>query len=351
MDRATGLRVGARTPVTQTRHSRRQFLQAAGGLGVCAASVAVLSGCGIQGPQPPKVVRIGYLSKADSHSAPYFEAFRRELRELGWVEGQNLAIEFRLGEEKSLAELAGELVALKVDVIVARCTPETKAAKQATSTIPIVMLALTGDPIGTGVVDSLSRPGGNVTGLTILAPELTGKRVELLKEAIPKVSRTAVLWNAAIPESSVDLREMQVTARALNVEFQLAEVQGAGDFDGAFDAVSRTGADALTTLLGTLGTTHQTQITEFAAKSRLPAMYEVREFVEVGGLMSYGPSLADLYRRAAAYVDKIVKGAKPADLPVERPTWFELVVNLNTAQALGLTLPQSFVMHADELIQ
>lgn len=345
--------VAGRAPGDGGRPSRRRFLRGMAGLGLSASAVGLLAGCGAdssRASRPAKVARIGYLSKADSHSAPYFEAFRRGLREHGWIEGENIAIEQRLGEDKSLTDLAAELVRLPVDVIVARCSPETRAAKQVTSTVPIVMMALTGDPIGTGVVASLTRPGGNVTGLTVVAPELSGKRVELLKQAFPAASRAAVLWNAAIPESTFDLREMQVAARAQNVEFQLLEVRAAGDLDGAFQAVSRERADALFTLLGSLGTTNRARIVDFAATARLPAMYEVQEFVDAGGLMAYGPSLPDLYRRAATYVDKVLRGARPADLPVERPSRFDLVINQRTAQGLGFSLPQSVLQQATEVI-
>jgi putative ABC transport system substrate-binding protein len=316
---------------------RRRFISAVT-FSLLAAPLAVEA-------QPAgKVPRIGFLvaaSASDSAYARLIEAFRQGLRDLGYVEGRNIVIEYRYAGEKyeRLPALAAELVRLKVDVIVSHGTPGPLAAKQATSAIPIVMTSA-GDPVGSGLVSSLVRPGGNVTGLSLMVPELGGKRLQLLKEILPGLSRVAVLWNAAVPYASLVARETEATATMLGVQLQSLVVRGPDDFAGALTAVE----DPLTI-------TKRTQIVDFAAKSRLPAIYGVKEFVDAGGLMSYGANLADLYRRAATYVDKILKGAKPADLPVQQPTKFEFVINLKTAKALGLTIPPSVLLRADEVIQ
>ena len=292
-------------------------------------------------------------SASDSAYARLIEAFRQGLRDLGYVEGRNIVIEYRYADEKyeRLPALAAELVRLKVDVIVSHGTPGPLAAKQATSAIPIVMTSA-GDPVASGLVSSLARPGGNVTGLSLMVPELGGKRVQLLKEILPGLSRVAVLWNAANPYASLVVREMEIAATTLGVQLQSLVVRGPDDFEGALAAATTGRAGALTAVEDPLTITKRTQIVDFAAKSRLPAIYGVKEFVDAGGLMSYGAHLADLYRRAAAtYVDKILKGAKPADLPVQQPTKFEFVINLKTAKALGLTIPQSVLLRADEVIQ
>ena len=302
-----------------------------------------------------KVPRIGFLvaaSASDSAYARLIEAFRQGLRDLGYVEGRNIFIEYRYAGEKyeQLAALAAELVRLKVDVIVSHGTPGPSAAKQATSTIPIVMTGA-GDPVGSGLVASLAQPGGNVTGLSLLAPELGGKRLQLLKELLPGLSRVAVVWNAANPYASLVMRETEAAATTLGVQLQSLVVRGPEDFEGVLAAATRGRAGALIAVEDPLTITKRTQIVDFAAKSRLPAIYGVKEFVDVGGLMSYGAHLADLYRRAATYVDKILKGAKPADLPVQQPTRFEFVINLKTAKALGLTIPQSVLIRADQVIE
>ncbi len=304
--------------------------------------------------QPGKVPRIGFLwasSPSDPASQRYREVFRRGLRDLGYIEGQNIAIESRSAEGKydRLPGLAAELVRLQVDVIVA-VGAAAPAAKQATTTTPIVMVGA-GAAVEAGLVASLARPGGNITGLTQMLPELTAKRLELLKEAVPKVSRVAVLWNSANPVKALDWREIQVAARALGVTLQSVEVQEPDEFDRALAAIPRGHPDALITLDDSLTFLHRTRIVNVAAKSRLPAMYGLTAFAEAGGLMAYGPNVPDLFRRAATFVDKILKGAKPADLPVEQPTRFELVVNLKTAKALGLTIPQSVLIRADQVIQ
>ncbi len=283
------------------------------------------------------------------------EAFRQGLRDLGYVEGRNLVIEYRFAEGKSerVPSLAAELVALKVDVIVAVTTPEALAAKKATRTLPIVFVAAA-DPVTSGLVSSLARPGGNVTGLSSFFPELVGKRLELLTQAVPGVSRVAVLWHPGfLPERTEKdmLKGAEVTAQALGVRLQFLEARGPADFDRAFSEMTRARAGALTVLGTTMLFNERRRLVDLATKSRLPAVYPWREGVDAGGLMAYGPNIPDLFRRAATYVDKILKGAKPSDLPVEQPTKFELVINLKTAKALGLTIPPSLLGRADEVLQ
>jgi|SRR5437867_4962784 len=300
-----------------------------------------------------KVARIGLLSQGSPTSGQHIrEAFRQGLREVGYVDGQNIVIEYRYAEGKAerLPDLAAELVSLKVDVIVAGGTPAPLAAKHATRTIPIVMAAA-GDPVGSGLVASLARPGGNVTGLGALSPELGGKRLQLLKEVVPGVSRVAVLWNAANPYAVLVARETEAAARTLGVQAQSLEVRGPDDFENALPAAIRGGAGALIVVEDPLTFQYRMRIADFAARNRLPAIDGYREYAEAGALMAYGANLADLYRRAATYVDKILKGAKPADLPVEQPTKFELVINIKTAKALGLTIPPSLLLRADQVIE
>ena len=306
-----------------------------------------------QAQQPNKVPRIGYLSAlsrpADSYRS---EAFRQGLRELGYVEGKNITIEYRYAEGKldRLPDLAAELVRLKVDMIVTQSTLDAYAARQSTSTIPILMTA-SGDAVGTGLVASLAHPGGNVTGLTSLSRELSGKRLELLKEAVRGLSRVAVLWNAADPDKARDVEETQVQAKTLGLELQSIEIRGPDDFDGAFQTATRKRAGALLTLADSLTINHQSLIVYLAAKSRLPTMHEQREFVEAGGLMSYGPSVLGLFRHVATYVDKILKGRKPDDLPVEQPMKFEFIINLKAAKQIGLTIPPNLLVRADRVIR
>ena len=301
--------------------------------------------------QQPQVPRIGILSSF-SDPDPQVAALKQGLRELDWVEGQNVGVEYRYANNhlEQYPHLAAELVRVKVDVIVAGGEAGIRAARDATSTIPIVM-ANSGDPVGIGLIASLSRPGGNVTGLSLLAPDLGGKRLELLKETVPKVSRVGVLWNPTNAVEALELKSTEVAARAVGVIVTSHEVRAPADFDRAFAAIGRERPTALITLADPLTRGHKTQLAEFAAKSRLPMIAETRDFAEAGGLMSYGASLRDLYRRAATYVDKILKGAKPCDLPIEQPTKFELVVNLKTAKALGLKMPQSVLLRADEVLQ
>jgi len=304
--------------------------------------------------QPAKVPsRIGFLGATSSTAnAPLRDAFRQGLHELGYVEGANIIIEYRHADGRSerFPELAAELVRLKVDVIVTGAVGTTKAAQQATSTIPIVMANIGADPVGMGLVTSLARPGGNVTGLTNIAPELSPKRLELLKEAFPRVSRIAVFRNPTNPSHEVHVKEIEVTARALGLRLQPVEVQGPGDFDKVFSAITKERAHALLTIPDPLINLEERRIADFAAKSRLPAMYHRSEAVDAGGLMAYGANYVDLFRRAASYVDRILKGAKPADLPVERPTKFELIINLKTAKALGVKIPAHLLMEADKVI-
>ena len=303
--------------------------------------------------QPAKVPRIGFLgSGSPATYGALVDAFRQGLRELGYVEGQNVVMDLRWAEGRfeRLPALAEELVRLKVDVILTHGTPGPLAAKQATTTIPIVV-AVAADPVGNGLVASLARPGGNITGLSLLAPELGGKRLQLLKEVVPAVSRVAILWNAANPAPALVVKETEVAARSLGVRLQSLEVRGPDDYARAFQAAISGRAGALIAVEDPLVLTHQARIVEFAAKRRLPAMYPNREYVDAGGLMSYGANLRDLFRRAATYVDKILKGAKPADLPVEQPTTFDLFVNLKTAKALRLTIPRSVLIRADRVIQ
>jgi len=306
--------------------------------------------------QPRKVPRIGYISSGDLGSeSTRAEAIRLGLRERGYIEGQNIAIEYRYAEGKQdrFSELVAELVRLKVDVIVVTGgTQWVRAAKSATKTISIVMVGLGGDPVEAGLVESLARPGGNVTGITNLNRELGGKRLELLKEAVPKVSRVAVLYEAIGPATLIEVKEvLPVAARALRVTIQPWEVRGTDDFDKVFAAINKERPDGLLVLGGPLMNPNVKRIVSFALKSRLPSMYNTREVVDAGGLMSYGADLADSYRRVAYFVDRILKGAKPADLPVEQPTKFELVINLKTAKQIGVTIPQSLLYRADKVIK
>jgi len=304
---------------------------------------------------PEKVPRVGYLiagSRSDPQRQRLAEAFRQGLRELGYVEGQNVAIESRWAEGKDdrFPALAADLVRSKVDVIVTQSGAATQAAQQATRTIPIVM-ALSNDAVGSGLVASLARPGGNVTGLTVMVPDLAGKQLQLLKEVVPEVSRVALLTNPANPASAPFLREAEAAARALGVRLQTLEARDPQEIDSAFAAMTRERAGALVVLTDSIFTNQRRQIAELAAERRLPAVYGNTEHAEAGGLVAYGANFLDLERRAATYVDKILKGAKPADLPVEQSTKFDLVINLKTAKTLGLTIPASLLSRADEVIQ
>jgi len=302
--------------------------------------------------QPTKIPRIGFLLAASaSFYSVRVEAFRQRLRELGNVEGKTIFIEYRYADGKSerLPDLAAELVRLKVDLIVTSGSA-LLAAKKASATIPIVF-AGHNDPIGTGLESSLARPGGNITGLSNMASDLDGKRLELLKEAFPKVARVAFLWDPSSTRGNLTLTEMEAAANALGLKIISLEVRSPDDFDSAFARAKRDGAQAFITTPGGLVNAQQRQVLDFAAKNRLPAMYPDSEFVESGGLMSYAANFPDLFRRAADFVDKILKGAKPADIPVEQPTKFEFVVNLKTAKQIGVTIPPSVVARADRVIR
>jgi putative ABC transport system substrate-binding protein len=306
--------------------------------------------------QPKKVIRIGYLSSGNSASeSARAEGIQLALRELGYIEGQNIAIEYRYaeGNQDRFPELAAQLVRLKVDVIVAAGGVTTiRPAMNATKTIPIVMVGGGTDPVREGLVESLARPGGNFTGLTLLGRELGGKRLELLKEAVPKLARVAVLYDPATPGSVLEVKEiLPVAARALGLTVQSWEVRAADGFEKVFAALNKERPDGLYVTTGGLITANQKRIVGFALKSRVPSMYGRREFVDVGGLMSYGADLSDSYRRVATYVDKILKGAKPGDLPIEQPTKFELVINLKTANQSGVTIPQKVLARADKVIR
>ncbi len=300
-----------------------------------------------------KVPRIGILwAYSPPVVSPFAEAFRQGLRGLGYVEGQNIVLEERWAEGRfdRLPSLAAELVRLNVDIIVTASTPAVQAAQQATRTIPIVM-TLVADPVESGIVGSLARPGGNVTGLSLMHPEVSGKRLALLKEVIPKLSRVAVFSSSSTASYRVVLRETEAAARALGMQLQVVEVRGPADLDGAFSAITRDRVGALVVLPDPMFRNQQRRVLDLAAKNRLPAMYWSRDLAEAGGLMAYGANFPDVCRQAAAFVDKILKGAKPAELPIEQPVKFELVINLRTAKALGLTIPQTLLLRADQVIE
>jgi ABC-type uncharacterized transport system substrate-binding protein len=324
---------------------RRQFITLLGGAAAWPLSA--------RAQQAQRVPRIGVLLPGTRSSfAVRVEALRQGLQQLGYVEGRTIALEWRFADEKfdRLPDLATDLAALPVDIIVANGTPATRAAKGATSLIPIVMVSVS-DPVSTGLVASLARPGGNVTGLSIFGPDLSGKRLELLKEAVAKLTRVAALFNPTNGTSHLELREMQAAARTLNVELRSVEVSTPNTMEIAFGAVMRENAEAFVVLTDGLLFSERKAIADLAAKHRLPGIYWEPEFSRAGGLMSYGPSSTDLSRRSAGYVDQIIKGASPADLPVQQPTKFELVINLKTAKALGLEIPPTLLARADEVIE
>ena len=326
--------------------TRRAFIGTLAG-GLLAAPLAA------EAQAAGKVTRIGVLeTESMASNAANLDAFRQGLRELGYIEGQNFVIEYRSadGRGERFPDLAAELVRLKVDVILTRGTPAVIAAKNATRTIPVVMAA-SGDPVLSGVVASLARPGGNVTGLSAIVVDVSGKRLELLREVIPGVSRIVGLFNISNPNDALQWKETEIAASSLRVQLQLLDVRKPGDFGRAFDAATKQRAGALVVGADALAWANRRSIVDLAAKNRLPAIYVAREFVDAGGLIGYGVSYPHLYHRAASFVDKILKGAKPADLPIEQPTEFELVVNLKTAKALGLTIPPSLLGRADEVIQ
>jgi len=321
---------------------------------ICLLTTALLSIVPfVEAQQAPKVPGIGYLTLGSSSpTSSNLDAFRQGLRNLGYVEGQNIHVEYRYagGKVERLAELATELVSLKVDVIVAGNTQAIDAARRATKTIPIVF-PVTFDPVASGFVASLARPGGNLTGLTTLNQEVAGKRVELLKEVIPRISRIAVLWNPTNSGSVFALKETETAANHLGIRLQILEVRSADELEGAFRAAIKEQAGALIVMPDNLFNNLPGRIADFATKNRLPTMSGDSESVNAGGLMYYGANLSDLFRRAATYVDKILKGAKPADLPVEQPMKFELVINLKTAKQIGLTIPPNVLARADRVIR
>jgi putative ABC transport system substrate-binding protein len=323
---------------------RRHFLT---GLGVLLASPLVARA------QPAeKVPRVGFLLGFSPGPSREVDAFQRGLRELGYIEGQNIAIEYRYarGQVERLPDLAAELVRLKPDVIVAPYTPPALAAKRATTTIPIVF-AVVADAIGAGLIANLARPGGNITGLTSTGAELGGKRLELLKHVVSKVSRVAVLYNPADQSNVLVLKQLQESAPNLGLTLQPLAIRGPGDFEGAFSATTRERTHAMFGAPGVLTSEHKEVLVGLAAKRRVPALWGHREFVDAGGLMSYAVNFYDQIRQTAVYVDKILKGARPGDLPVEQPTKYELVINLRTAKALRLTIPQSVLLQADQVLE
>jgi putative tryptophan/tyrosine transport system substrate-binding protein len=323
---------------------RRQFITLLGG----AAAWPLAA----RAQQVPRLPTIGFLGSATpSAQSQWVAALVQRLREVGWIEGRNIAIEYRWGEGRAerFAEVAAEFVRLKVDVIVTSGTPPVLAAKQATGVIPIIFAAA-GDPVGTGLVASLARPGGNVTGLSIQAPDLAGKRLELLREVVAGLRRVAVIGNVGNPLSVLEMHEVQAAAKTLGLETAVLEIRRAEDIAPAFEAL-KSGAQALCVVFDPLMTTNRIRINTLALGARLPTMHGLRDYVEAAGLMSYAANIPDLFRRAADYVDKILRGAKPADLPIEQPTKFELVVNLTTAKAIGLTIPPTLLARADEVIE
>jgi ABC-type uncharacterized transport system substrate-binding protein len=323
---------------------RREFITLLGGVVVASWPLAV------RAQQTTKLRSLGFLTAG--RDSPGLPALLERLRQLGWIEGKTIVIEYRYAENRNdrLPELAAELVRLNVDVIVAAGTLAPLAAKRATATIPIVMTSA-GDPLGTRLVSGLARPGGNVTGLSLMSPDISGKRLELIEQIVPDIARVAIIWNATNPYPALVFGQTESAARQLNIVVQSLEVRTPDDVNSALEAAVREKANALITVEDPLTVNYRKQIADFAAKNRLPTMSGLREYVDAGGLLSYGPALGDLYRRAAGYVDKILKGAKPSELPVEQPTKFELVINLKTANALGLTIPPDMLAIADAVIE
>jgi putative ABC transport system substrate-binding protein len=319
-------------------------------LGLAAAGV-IPTPAAARAQQTGKSHRIGFLSTRSGLSEQD-EVFRQGLRELGYVEGRNLIIEYRwaAGKEERIAELAADLVRLKVEIIVAAGGPSIEAAKRATSTIPIVMAAVA-DPVGLHLVDSIARPGGNVTGLTLMSTELAAKKLQLLREFLPKATRVAILSGGSVSAMSLYLEQMRAAAQQMGIQLFVQEVGEAGQLPAAFAAMQRDRVHALIVRISTLILDQRQRVADLAAQHRLPAMYETRSFVDAGGLVSYGPNVPEMYRRAAFYVDRILRGAKPADLPIEQPTKFELIINLQAAKAIGLTIPQALLVRADQVIQ
>jgi putative ABC transport system substrate-binding protein len=318
---------------------------------VLLIGLVLASGHLAEAQQGKKIARIGFLTTGGAEN-PSTLYFRQGLRELAYIEGKNVLVEYRYAEggSQQLSEFAEELVRLKVDVIVTSATEPSLIAQRATRTIPIVMGG-GGDPVGAGLVDSLARPGGNITGVTSISSDLSGKRLELLKEAFPKMSPVAVLWLPTATGNKQQMKETEAAADSLRLPLQPAAVERPNDFESAFSAIIRGSARSLIVLSSPMFASHRSRIADLAAKSRLPAIYPDSNYVEAGGLMSYGPNLSEQYRRVVVYVDKILKGAKPADLPVERPMKFELVINLKTAKQIGLTIPPNVLARADKVIK
>jgi putative ABC transport system substrate-binding protein len=331
------------------RHGRRQLLQGS----LALAGFSLLLAAKASGQQAAKVPRIGFLAVGSREGRAFLiEGFLQGLRERGYVAGQSIVIEYRFSEDRDdrLPALAAELVALKVQLILASGTPASFAAKQATSTIPIVMGGIAADPVETGLVASLARPGGNITGMSMMTAPLGGKRLELLKRTIPGLARVAVFWNPPNPAYGPILKELEAAAQTLGLKLLRLEVRVPGDFEGAFEAATRQRVGALILPGDPLVSNRPKMVADLALKYRLPTMMDIKEFVEAGGLLSLGLDLVDSYRRAATYVDKILKGANPADLPMEQPAKFDLFVNLKTARALGLTVPQWVLLQATQVI-
>ncbi len=329
--------------------NRRRILQGS----LVLAGLSLLPGCE-KGPKAPRIPRIGFLAVGSREGRAFLiEGFLQGLLEHGYVEGQNIVIEYRFSGDRNdrLPELAAELVALKVDLIVASGSPASFAAKQATNTIPIVMGSLNADPVATGLIASLAHPGGNITGITEMAPQLSGKRLQLLKETMPSVSRVAVFWNPLNPAYDPILKDLDSAAQTMGTQLQRLEVRVPEDFDGAFEAATRQRAGALILPGDPLVTNRPKMVADLALKHRLPTIVENKEMAAAGALLSLGPNIVDSYRRSATHVDKILKGAKPGDLPMEQPTKLDLVVNLKTARALGITIPQSVLAQATQVIQ
>jgi putative ABC transport system substrate-binding protein len=332
------------------RLSRRAFISSLAAL--AAGSVTALKPHNARAQQPGSPRRIGVLAGGFTPENKEAQAFRQGLRDAGYAEGRDVVIEWRYvgGDYARVPALVADLVQLKVDVIVVTNTPAALAVKRATSTIPIV-LASVGDPVGSGLVTSLAHPGSNVTGLSLMIAELSAKRLQLLKEAIPRLTRVAVLWNPDTPPHTKVVEDLKAGAPSLSIELKFVSARTPAEFGPAFSAVSRAHAQALYVLEDPVFFTHRMTLLKLALKARLPVLYGERNFPDAGALMSYGPNTEDLFRRSAGYVDKILKGAKPGDLPIEQPTKFELVVNLKTAKALGITIPQSILLRADEVIR
>jgi len=337
-------------------NNRKSKIQNPKWMGLLSVLVFLVGCAGMaDAQQAKKIHRVGFLSQYSPSNTTFrawHQAFQQGLRDFGWVEGKNISIEYQYaeGRDDRLPDLAAELVRLKVDIIVAATAIDAQAAKNATRTIPIVMAAA-GDPLATGLVESLARPGGNITGLSQMSPDLAGKRLELLKEIVPKLSRVAVLWNPQTPTSKLAWKESQLPARELGVQLHSLEVLSPNDFDKAFEDATRARAGALAVMPDVVFVTNLKRIADLAAKSRLPSVFHLSEFVDSGGLVAYGPDRSDLFRRAATYVDKILKGRKPADLPVEQPIKFELVINLKAAKQIGLTIPPNVLARADKVIK